>query len=163
MYNFEKLSPAAKLWHFYHKIATLHRPVMILLSLQTFWRPQNWVKPSLSLSQKLPFSQQHVLINLKPLIILVVKKVNMMILLKRVVAILTCLFFTLNWLTLTLRHICTILPHGYFFSPGAKISMWHWGWGCYKKYLNAYPLMSNRGYSQNFQNLNFLHIFIALL
>ena len=110
MYNFEKLSPAAKLWHFYHKIATLHRPVMILLSLQTFWRPQNWVKPSLSLSQKLPFSQQHVLINLKPLIILVVKKVNMMILLMRVVAILTCLFFTLNWLTLTLRHICTILP-----------------------------------------------------
>ena len=29
--------------------------------------------------------------------------------------------------------------------------------------LKAYSLMSNRGRSQNFQNLNFLHIFVALL
>ena len=29
--------------------------------------------------------------------------------------------------------------------------------------LKAYSLMSNRGHSDNFQNLNFLHIFVALL
>ena len=29
--------------------------------------------------------------------------------------------------------------------------------------LKAYSLMSNRGRSQNFQNLKFLHIFVALL
>ena len=29
--------------------------------------------------------------------------------------------------------------------------------------LQAYSLISNRGRSQNFQNLNFLHVFVALL
>ena len=29
--------------------------------------------------------------------------------------------------------------------------------------LKAYSLISNRGCSQNFQNLNFLHLFIAFL
>ena len=33
---------------------------------------------------------------------------------------------------------------------------------CYKKNLKAYSLMSNRGHSENFQNLNFLHISIVL-
>ena len=31
------------------------------------------------------------------------------------------------------------------------------------RWLKAYSLMLNRGRSQNFQNLNFLHIFVALL
>ena len=48
-------------------------------------------------------------------------------------------------------------------------SIWNPHTPCGKKGLNvkfqlkAYTLMSNRGRSQNFKNLNFLHIFLALL
>ena len=53
--------------------------------------------------------------------------------LKRVVLILTSVFSTLNWLTLTLkRHLLHNFTSRllFIFSPRAKISMWHWGWGC---------------------------------
>ena len=53
--------------------------------------------------------------------------------LKREVHILTCVFSTLKWLALTpMTHsVQFYLRAATYFSPEAKISMWHWGWGCY--------------------------------
>ena len=54
--------------------------------------------------------------------------------LKGVVPILTCAISTLNLLTLTPRLILHNFTSGllFIFSPEAKTSMWHWGWGCYE-------------------------------
>ena len=50
---------------------------------------------------------------------------------KRDVPTFTCIFYTLNWLTLTLRCILYNFTSRLFliFFPGAKISMWHCRWG----------------------------------
>ena len=54
--------------------------------------------------------------------------------LKGVVPILTYLFQTTNWLTLTPRYSLHSFTPGllFIFSPGAKTSIWHWWWGWYE-------------------------------
>ena len=53
--------------------------------------------------------------------------------LKAVVHIMTYVFYTPNWLTLTLKTHFAQFHHKvtcYFLSWG-KTSLWHWGWGSY--------------------------------
>ena len=51
------------------------------------------------------------------------------------VPFLTSAISILNWLTLTPKTHFVFL---YIFSPGAKTIMWHWGWGCNKKYIRKW-------------------------
>ena len=57
------------------------------------------------------------------------------------------------------RSFCQILASAYGPGPYDAGPLGPYSHGPVK----AYSLMSNRGYSQNFQNLNFLYICVALL
>ena len=46
---------------------------------------------------------------------------------------LPCIFYTLNWLTLTCKtHFAHFYLMVFIFSRWAKTSIWHWEWGCYE-------------------------------
>ena len=71
-----------------------------------------------------------------------------------------------SWLVLKTVHLIWLHPlSNDLFTP--MLLIWMTGYRWFHKLLllrlKAYSLMSNRGHSQNFQNLNFLHIFVALL
>ena len=57
-----------------------------------------------------------------------------------------CVFFTLNWLTMTPKthFVQFCLKVASYFLSGAKISMWHWRWGCYGKYIKKSLLVYTR-------------------
>ena len=69
--------------------------------------------------------------------------------------ILTFIYFSVHSQLIDLNPyniICSILPQGYFFSlQWKKISMWHWGWGCYEnihqKIKIGMPEISTRTFS----------------